>query len=733
MSIPKTETVIRRRHRIPFPVTEAGDSATLALQLDAVLMSVGWKMSAAALARFALLPMDFSMDIAVAVIGAVRKETGAHSVHNVYFRDFPRNVPATQEFWARQFAQAVAVGTAHEAVIEHPFAPELFVMNLLKLPGYGTYQHTFEEMAARHEALIEGKGDRLTLLHEGVTLNGELSMLFSELALSEVPLPAEDLDLLRELAASETDWSNLTAVVLPAIKIRENKAIVNAARIRQGLPVAADTPTDILRLAAELSGGDVTLATPVRFRSLPRAQRRILLDAAAQIDAAKLADVGQYAEPWKRLMGLLHPYEGGKGGGQLFDVVTGKRRAPSVMARFEELMRTHNIGSAAQLLEAQPGRLFRSLDWLLRSCDNPAQTDIVLDSARAAGERVSGRVLLSVAEHLENRLNKARTARVFVNRAGRAYVTPDARGPLEVTTYLHAGSMLDELLRPRIREVLGPRVVIEHDMMGVALPLSLKSVVPGLGILPRGSVTLVEHDTVAVFCHWMQKEDRTDYDLSVQLLGQAYNHEGHVSWTGYHAPGAVYSGDITDASPPHGATEIISLHLPSVSSFFVMPQINLYCGEGFGEVAEVYAGYMARDAAQAGLPFEARTVRARSDLRGAGNTAYPYVFMRGEDGRWRVKWLHLYARGRDWANTVEANRMSSALLMQGIVERTYLTVGLLASQAAAAGAQVTWLNGAGLPEDLTGPVTYIGLSEPECLPEGSKVITPLNLPALIPG
>lgn len=54
---------------------------------------------------------------------------------------------------------------------------------------------------------------------------------------------------------------------------------------------------------------------------------------------------------------------------------------------------------------------------------------------------------------------------------------------------------------------------------------------------------------------------------------------------------------------------------------------------------------MVRDGEQKGRPYEPRTVRMKSELRGVGRVALPLVFRRGEDGRWRAKWLHLYLKG----------------------------------------------------------------------------------------
>jgi hypothetical protein len=99
-----------------------------------------------------------------------------------------------------------------------------------------------------------------------------------------------------------------------------------------------------------------------------------------------------------------------------------------------------------------------------------------------------------------------------------------------------------------------------------------------------------------------------------------------------------YSGDVTDAA--QGATEFIDVPLASVSARHVA-QVHVYAGEGFDEVAESMFGYMTRDLAQRGMPFEPRTVAARSAMRGPSRVALPVVFSRADDGGWSAKWMHL--------------------------------------------------------------------------------------------
>ena len=95
------------------------------------------------------------------------------------------------------------------------------------------------------------------------------------------------------------------------------------------------------------------------------------------------------------------------------------------------------------------------------------------------------------------------------------------------------------------------------------------------------------------FVYWKQREQVTDYDLSVLLLDDDFVFAGQVSWTNLEELGAVHSGDIVEA--PDGATEFIDLDLGRVSARYVVPQVHVYSGEGFDAVEEAFFGFMERE------------------------------------------------------------------------------------------------------------------------------------------
>jgi hypothetical protein len=720
-----------------------GDGTTVARQLDAVLMSIGFKCSGRLLAELGTLDPGYVIDQAVNVLAWAREEAGAHRRHNAYFIDFPANVPDTMEFWARLVEDTVLaiVGGEEDAELRLAVTPEGSVaLDLLSLKGYGTYQHTYEEMVEHHQAFEPLLKDRLTIVHLGSTPDVEGQALFAELASSTVPLSGDRLAELRFLADAYP-----SQVMYSDVPVRENLAVINAARARQGMDLVATVVTDVLRAAAELSDSDVTLAKAPKFKSLPRVTRGRLMAALDSILSAserQLEDVLPRAEMWKRLAERLHPHEFGQfpSAQYLFAVARGGTDVRSRASRAEAEFYAGRADKAGRQLAAAPGEFYRSLDRLLRYPAGLHQRLSILTNAERLAPDVSGRVLLGVRQHIGNRLQPG-GPRIFLGRGGRPWTIPDTRPPLDAKVVSELSAIIDAEMLKRLPK--GRLFVVDPAIQGAALPLSGKNQGEGLGVWPRGSVSRLEDgELLRFFFYWKQERRRTDYDLSVLFVDEGFKSAAQLSYTQLSGEYGEHSGDITSA--PDGATEFINLRLGAVpKGVTVIPQVYLYNGggsydngESFDEVEENFLGYMTLSPEQRGLPFEARAVRMKTAVRGEHRAVMPVVFFRGDDGRWYAKWLHLgmSAQKSSWGgNRVEENKPTTESFARSFMSYQYLQVryltGLLAADNVVATQHKAWRE---LVLD-EGKTTYIGIEAPEGLPAGSEVVTLGNLGSLIPG
>lgn len=713
------QEIIKRTLRIPTMQITPGDGQTITRQLDSTLMSVGFKLSKDALEYFNALHPAIVKDTATNILAVIRELVGDHIKHNVYFIDFPNNVPDTVEFW---------MGLISDALLDPDSASKIAaqlqigVINLLDLPKYGKYLHSYEDMIADHEKFIPSVKDRITILHLGKSLPEEVVTLYHSLAGSVIPLNDDDRKLLRKL--TEVCLTESQPNMIP---IRENKAIINSIRIENDISLIVDTPTDVLRVACALSDGDVTLLEKTKFKSFPRKIRRAListLDKIIKNQPAKLADVNQYSEQWKRLGERLHVYEYRQwpDAQDVFTIARGDKKVCSLAARIEIAFSEVNIGKAILLLSSSPGMFFRSLDRIIRSV-LVKEMNMLTEVVEKTISRVSTRVILSVREHLQNRLIQG-TDRIFANRKGTAWVTNDDRPPFERTIIEKFFDIFDKNILSRIQPI--ERLVIDKPILEVAIPLSDKNKTSGFAIMPRGSIMPIGNKILRFFIHWKQNFQQTDYDLSAIMLDENFKSVGHLSYTNLREYDGVHSGDITEA--PDGASEFIDINLEKTGCKYIVPSINVYCGESFEEVGESFFGFMERTLGQKGKPFEPATVRIKSDIRGKGKVSLPLVFIKGANNKWCAKWIHLYLNGMPTMNRIEANRISTALLVSSIVKHEYLCIEYLVELMKQKADSFSLYQG----QKITDPVTFIGLKKPEGLPNGSTIFTLNNLQNLLP-
>jgi hypothetical protein len=148
---------------------------------------------------------------------------------------------------------------------------------------------------------------------------------------------------------------------------------------------------------------------------------------------------------------------------------------------------------------------------------------------------------------------------VYVGRGRRAWVGADTRLPVPHDVVARVRKAVDGELARRLSG-FGP-VVVDPEVLDVALPLSGKATEDGFAVLPRGTRSTVDGAVLRFFTYWRERQERTDYDLSALLLDDDFGYQGHVSWTMFKRGGVVYSGDITESK--RGATEFIDVPLDS--------------------------------------------------------------------------------------------------------------------------------------------------------------------------
>jgi hypothetical protein len=267
----------------------------------------------------------------------------------------------------------------------------------------------------------------------------------------------------------------------------------------------------------------------------------------------------------------------------------------------------------------------------------------LLAAVAAALPRVSPAVALTVLAHLRARARKL-PRRVFFPRGDvlRAYGVPDRRRPLPADVVAPLVHELERELLRRAGERPGfARAVLDAALVDLMVPFNERTASKSLVAVPRGSSLPVPRgETLRLFVHWMESDQRVDLDLSVAFFDAKWRFVGQCDFTEltYEEESAVHSGDLTSAPPPLGASEFVDLDLDLLEVAGVAHAVAVifsYNDVTFDLLPDAFAGFMLRTDRD-GAHFDARTVEQRFDLQGRCKLAIPLTI---DLAARRMRWL----------------------------------------------------------------------------------------------
>lgn len=493
-------------------------------------------------------------------------------------------------------------------------------------------------------------------------------------------------------AFSETDRADIASLDAPlfthalnlasvdGFKNRENKATLFAMGLTKGIITEVfvggnmDTATDVLRLAAGLSDGDVSLAEKTKFRNFSRPERRFLLSVLRNIKDAE-EDMARHASAWKRLGEKLHPGEHGLG--ELFKAVRDNAGIVSFNSRVEALLATPAPLAAAKMLQARPGEFARRLDALLRKA-TATEGLVVLAMFEHVAHLASPTVLLQARNSFVTRSGK--DVRAFFPKGSVAKMKsiPDTRGGIKGVVMNKAVGIFDAALVKAFadREDLGGSYV-DPALKGIAIPFGGRSASKSIKTIGRGSRLSFGEDAnvIRFFIWWKDASDggwgygsHTDIDLSAVSFGEDFSCKGAVTFYNLREQGAVHSGDITSA--PNGASEFIDIDLDKMRARgvrYVAMTLHSYSGQGFVELPECFAGFMERKDLKSGEIYDPRTVTHKVDLTADTRGATPFIFdlVTGE-----AIWVDLSMQVSEMAGTVNSTKGQITSLVEAMTTLT---------------------------------------------------------------
>jgi hypothetical protein len=406
------------------------------------------------------------------------------------------------------------------------------------------------------------------------------------------------------------------------------------------------TTTDVLRVAAYFSGGDVSLATNTKFK-LSNVEKRLIVSILESVISEE--DVARHQETWKRLFFVISKYI--KKGSKLHDVAKKcydkncKTFASTVETVLTDSKAGVDILKLLNLLKSRPGEFARRLDKILR--ENVDFAESIAENFISVADKIDVRVLYQLWSHFKYRGSDV--PRVVIPVKGRAWNLKK----IDKTISKFVIDMLVENIQVVIQnkfkkdESLG-LVYIDEDLKKCPIPMAMRNTSDGLLQLAKGTrlkFNPLGKNVLRFFVHWFGN----DVDLSAVFLDENLNIHSHISYTNVKQEGSgVYSGDITYAPRPNGACEFIDIDLTNVSKTarYVALQVYLFSGE----CEETKVGWMMRDTlGKRGDIFDAKTVENLVEFKAKRSATIALFDLKTHE----VIWLDLEGNFSGWSNNVE--------------------------------------------------------------------------------
>lgn len=395
------------------------------------------------------------------------------------------------------------------------------------------------------------------------------------------------------------------------------------------------TATDVLRLAVQFSGGDISLAANTKFK-LSQGKRKFIMALLDKVYQPEV-DMLRYREQWVKL-------------GQTLHVGSFKNRYPNAFNAFDKIrnhasdIETFNgkvealllaasqteknekeIAEVVALLETRAGDFARRLDHVLRIAQKPA---VVLKSFKKVAPSVQTAMLLNLAKHVQSR-TASNEFRAFAPKGKitkMKLIEGDDRALLKPMTVTNLLTIINEELQTRFSKLdsLG-NVYINPELMNVLVPYSQRSASTSLVNIPRGSRLKVDPASpfIRLFTYWKAP---VDVDLGAVVFDENFNTMDTISYYNLSSYGkSVHSGDIRNGS--QGAVEFIDLDVAAFKQHnarYVAVYITSFTGEQFSTM-ECFAGFMERTQPD-GRQFDATTVRQKFNITSEATTCVPMLF-----------------------------------------------------------------------------------------------------------
>jgi len=612
------------------------------------------------------------------LVKTLKVMVGANVKHRPLFKKFPADIPDDGEYFMKRivgfFTNMFDITEEDAVVLSCGHAIDTRLFNLDDFGACPICQHQVDELDGEDTNRIPLE-DITPAKIIGLATVEDVYQIFSNLLAAKASISDSNKAVISELVEHDQEVLAYIPIMIP---MKENLALI-AGLVIQHTNVAVEsmkqhfkTATDVLRLAVQLSGGDVSLAVKSKFK-MTNKERKVIMGLLDNVSDPE-ADMIRHRMRWVRLGHYLHIGSHQKRFPNAFKAIDTMRNNASSVATFggtvEALlhdMRPDDIENQRELisrLAMRPGDFARRLDHLLRTVKNTAW---VTDALTAAAPKLTTPMLMALSAHFKNRSEKSEF-RYFIpkGKVAKIQTIEDTRETIAFETIGSIMNIIGWELHNRFVKLDGlGDVLLDPALKNYVLPMQQRSASKSLVTVPRGSrIEIPEAPTLRMFLYWKNGEDNyaNDVDLSAVAYTEDMEYVNHLSYTNMKIEFGVHSGDIQNA--PMGASEFVDINVEKALAKgvrYISMNVISYSGQAFDSF-ESFAGVMGRTKSNSGQPYEPKTVEHKFDIGGDTRMNIPLLF----DLKTReILWMDIALTTSRYGN-VENMSESSLLMVKAI-------------------------------------------------------------------
>lgn len=473
-----------------------------------------------------------------------------------------------------------------------------------------------------------------------------------------------------------------------------------------------DTATDALRLAAELSGVELS-AKHIQFKKFNNKEIHLIFSYLEKLNYT-FDDMWLYRKPWKKFY-------------KLFGNRVGKAKYPKVQKFFNALFdkkiygsktttrgaiqqsyldfsddtSIHNTAKLISLLNTRPGEFARRLLSVLNKVDFNSY-DYIMFNMMNVFTSVDSKVLWQLVSRLralEEETPRSVAVKGVYQKLDETITNLKEQGDIH---YIFERLMLVLGMKYAQKEFLG-KVYISPTLGSMALSTSMKGTSNSTELATRYSWFELPKgfDVVRFFQFWTNDGNgRTDLDLSTKLFKKTENCLGQVGMSAFTQLRDEYvidgkkvsfkhSGDYQDAPEPDGAIEYVDIRgiehlLNSDEEHYLIMYINNYNQDSFLPYPSNRAGVMllSNDEAASKELYQQKSVFKQFQLVSEVRGVIPLIFDFKQN---RLIWVDMPKEIASHSSVNRAGLDELLLDVLGKVETTPSIYSMLAVNALARG------------------------------------------------